>query len=327
MKYRRDLKLHSSQQSVFYFPQLADQKDPVLSARPSYYDYYFSSLLIEDVKLKILPRGGSANRKSFALFLKPSDSKIEKLIAEAVTQNYHVRNLVRAICGFFDFCAQTIMEFGEAIYEIVYFSRDDGKIVKFRLVNIQPISVIHRRGRTLQYVPPNIARERNVSQYVLLPSDRILTFKPPAYVQRELGGIMESLASLAPPRPPSLTYQELNGRSKQSFLDSSARIRTYKMALAESGKLIGWNARGLFSEDVLEYYSLHRQLLFEKFEIELRNDILSTLNDGLDRTGKEMGFSGKLEIEGLPTLADVDVAQTHLAAGDSSFEEILDSFR
>src|SRR5208337_4313626 len=48
-------------------------------------------------------------------------------------------------------------------------------------------------------------------------------------------------------------------------------------------KKIGWNVRQLFEDDMLEYYILHRRLLFEKFKIELRQSILATLNIGLGR--------------------------------------------
>ncbi len=98
------------------------------------------------------------------------------------------------------------------------------------------------------------------------------------------------------------------------------------LALAEAGKLIGWNARGLCQEQTLEYYEIYRKLLFERFKIELRTSILGTLNKGLDKAGQKLGFSGQLEIEGLPTLKDIEAAQAHLAVGDQPFREIVEPF-
>jgi hypothetical protein len=99
------------------------------------------------------------------------------------------------------------------------------------------------------------------------------------------------------------------------------------MALYDATKLIGYNFRDYNMEHITEYYLWHRDLVFEKFKVTLRNSILATLNDGITRAGKELGFSSQIEIKGLPTEDDVAAAQEKLAVGDGTFEEILKTFR
>ena len=327
MRHRQEPGLHRSQQSIFYYSDLEGRRDPVLRARPDYFVLLYPHMLIEDVALGIMPIGGRVEKKPFRVFVTPQNPRIEELIAEAIARRDYRRDFTSAVCDFFHDCAQTIMAFEEATYEIVYLSKpDEGAVVGFELMLIPQQTVIRRRGDIVQYIPADVAHKRKVSQYVQLSPERILTFKPPEYVQDKLGHIMESLAILSNPILPDFALQGAGGGLQQVPYDSTTHIRVQKRALADAGKLIGWNARGLFQEEVLEYYWLYRQLLFEKFKIELRNSILATLNNGLDRAGRELGFSGRIEIEGLPILADIDAAQVHLAAGDRPFKEILEPF-
>ena len=325
MRRRQEPGLHRSQQSISYYSDSEGQGDPVLCARPDYFSQLYPDMLIEDVALLIMPIGGRAEKKPFRVFVIPQDTRTEKLIAAAIDRHGDSQDFTGAVYDFFHDCAQTIMAFEEATYEIVYLSNpDDRAIVGLELMFIQPQTVFRRQGKLVQYVPADVAHERKISQYVQLLPERILTFKPPIYVQGKLGRIMESLAILN--HIPNFVLQGADDGSKPVPYDSMTHIRAQKLALSDAGKLIGWNARELFQEDILQYYSLYRELLFERFKIELRNSILETLNDGLDRVSREFGFSGRLEIEGLPTLADVEAAQAHLAAGDRPFKEILEPF-
>jgi hypothetical protein len=108
--------------------------------------------------------------------------------------------------------------------------------------------------------------------------------------------------------------------------DSANQVYSRKLALAESGRSIGWNARGLFNDETLEFYQLKRQLLFEKFKVELRGAILDTLNKGLSFAGKQMGFEAQISILGLPSLSDVEMAEYELDAGTKSFGDIIKPF-
>ncbi len=98
------------------------------------------------------------------------------------------------------------------------------------------------------------------------------------------------------------------------------------LALVEAVKPIGWNARGSFNDCVLSYYWIHLSLTFEKFKIQLRDAMLTTLNSGLQRVGGKMGLNAQIRIDGLPTLADVDAANQHLDSGTMPFTEVMKPF-
>ena len=99
-----------------------------------------------------------------------------------------------------------------------------------------------------------------------------------------------------------------------------------QLALAEAGKSIGWNARGLFNENMLEFYQLKRFLLFERFKIDFRTSILATLNNGLRLAGKEMGFTAKINVQGVPTIPDIEKANSELESGSKPFGDIIKPF-
>jgi hypothetical protein len=220
------------------------------------------------------------------------------------------------------------MAYGEATYELVYLSnRADGSVVEFQLASIQPLTVMHRNGQLVQYIPADVAQARKGSQYIPLEPDRIITFPLPTFVQKGFSAMMEGLAFLSNRTIPDFVFQTGDDGSRQTPFDSTAHIHLKKQALAEAGKLIGWDARGLFREETLGYYDLHRALLFERFKIELRTTLLQRVNEVLTRAGQKMGFSGQLQMSGLPTLKEVEVAQAHLSAGDRPFQEILKPFR
>jgi len=120
--------------------------------------------------------------------------------------------------------------------------------------------------------------------------------------------------------------EDLAAGTKRTSYDTKAHIYTHSVALASACKLLGWNARQLFQKEALEYYLIHRELSFEHLKIELRDGILQTLNEGIERAGKVIGFSGRIEIEGLPTIRDVESARNHLEAGDLPFNKILEPF-
>ena len=326
MKGRRTYNLLSSQQSIFYYSDLVGQEDAILRRRPNYSRLLYSSMLIDDVTHHLIP--SSSDTTAFRVTLDPPDAKAERLIAAALNRDdYHI-DLASATRNFFVQCAQTIMAYGEATYELVYLSSPDNEaIVEFQLAYIQPLTVVHRRGKLVQYIPIEIARARKRSQYVPLAADRIMTFPLPASVQKGYGAMMEGLAFLSKGMIPKFVFQEGDDGSRKTPFDSKAHIHLQKQALAETGKLLGWNARELFREETLEFYDMYRALAFERFEIELRTILLEKVNGVLKLAGQKMGFSEQLQISGLPTLKEVEEAQAHLLAGDQPFQEILKPFR
>lgn len=327
MTRHHDDALVRSQESIFYYLDVAGLDDEKLHASPDYRTDLYPQMLIEDVAQGIMPIGGRAEKRPFRVILAPTSATTEKMVGFALTRDEWERDFASAVCEFFRDCAQIIMTFGECIYEIVYLSqRNGGRPVEFELSFIRPSTVTWRWGRLVQYVPADVAHQRGVSKYVKLTPERILRFKPPPSVRGKLLLILDSLTHLGNRVFPDFALPSPRDLGRTVPYDSLKHIRTQKQALAEVAGAIGWNGRGLFQEEMLEYYWLHRQLRFEQFKLELRDSILGTLNEGLARVGREIGFSARLLMEGLPTLADVETAQAKLSAGNSDFKAILDPF-
>ena len=91
---------------------------PVLRARPDYTRSLQVHMLIEDVSLGIMPVGRHARRRNFKVGITPGSKSVEELLANALARRDYSEDLVGAVCDFFRECAETIMTFGEAIYEI-----------------------------------------------------------------------------------------------------------------------------------------------------------------------------------------------------------------
>ena len=281
-------------------------------------------MLIRDVENAIMPLHKA--EKTVHVLLRPPDPKIEGLVASALAPSTYHEELSDAVFDFLGSCAQTITVYGKAAYEIVYLSAPTSDvIVGFQLVYIHPLSVMWRRGKLVQYVPADIARERNVMQFLELLPEEILLFIPPERIQSSLRGIIDRLQFLSNHIPGErFLFGRQDGDSQDIPYDIAEHIRAEKVAVADAAKAIGWNARGHFREEALEYYLVHRQLLFGRFIADLRNSIVATLNDGLVRAGRKIGFSAQIEIEGLPSLKDIDEALANLDAGEMSFRRALE---
>lgn len=321
---RQDLK--RSQQSVFWYLS-ETQNDPNLRKLPDYYRHMYPSMLIDDVRHSVIPVPDHT-RKPFSITLIPPDHKAEEIIAEAIERQGYGVGLSDAVYSFMDLCAATLVELEEAYYEIAYFIDAENKKVGFYLSFIPTGTIIHEGDTMKQYVPADIVRQRNLpGQYLDLIPENILSFKLPEYVRHDFGSMMSFLARQSNNIAPEFYMDNLHNPQNQIPFDYGKFHRTQKMALHEATKLIGYNFRDYDMEHITEYYLWHRELEFERFKIEFRKSILATLNDGISRVGKELGFNSQIEIKGLPTDADVSAAQEKLLSGVGTFNEILSTFR
>ena len=85
---------------------------------------------------------------------------------------------------------------------------------------------------------------------------------------------------------------------------------------------IGWNVRGLFTDNRLEPYNVWRELRFLEFKIRLRDLIIDRLNQALRQVGGRLGFEATIELSGLPTLAEVEEAKDDLRTGRRGLSEL-----
>jgi len=287
-------------------------------------------MLIEDIGAQVIPYVRLSEKEPFTVELVPPSEEVASLVATALkSRDRGWRDeLSSSLADFVRECTQSVITVGEAIYEIVYFSNPtDQKPVAFELELIRPFTVKSRRGQFFQEIPQKSAERLSISNSIDLPSDSILVFQQlsPA-LRKGLEHTLQTLAVLSKKLMPQFALDNFRDAASKFGYDSANQVYAQRLALAEAGKAIGWNARGLFTDDMLEYYSLKRHLSFEKFKIELRNSIVATLNGGLGRVGQHMGFEAQIRLHGLPTMSDVERAESELAAGGKAFGEILKPF-
>ena len=280
----------------------------------------------EDVSLGIMPIGGRSSRPDFKVTLCPADKAAKEIITAGLNRrDYGYGNsLADSLYEFFRLLAADLCSAEQAIFEIVYLEdQQTGKVIGFELAFIGENQIVEKRGLLFQSVPPEVARERNVPELIPLARENLMVFKAPADFEKELHDLRQNLAQLDKSRFPMMM---LEATKKNAPYDFKAHERSMKLALVEAVKPIGWNARGTFNDCVLSYYWIHLSLTFEKFKIQLREAMLTTLNDGLERIGEKIGFKTQIKIDGLPTLADVDTASHNLNSGVMPFTEVMKTF-
>jgi len=280
----------------------------------------YSRMFIEDVTVGLMPIGGRSERRQFGACLLPRGQAAERMVAEALGRRSHAWDLGPGLCDFVHDCGQIVMAYGRAVYEIVYLSEAAGTAPSaFRFESIHSGTVVRVGNGFVQRVPTSVAEAEGVPEELPLPSDRLLIFEPKVYADRKVRRVLELLGILGAQLIPDFVFEE----RMQGPFDFSVYRRSQKEAVAAATQAVGWNARGLLTDDLLEHYWMQRHLMFEEFKMQLRDEILVSLGEGLERVGRVMGFSAQLEVSGLPTAADVAIARTALMEGKGSFKDIV----
>ncbi len=328
MKRKGGPALERLQDSVSYYPDTAFVEKADIPDRSKYFQHLYTHMFIEDVKLGIMPIGGRTLKKQFTIALEPSDTNWAQIVESALSPREYHHGLASEVCDFVAQCAVELLLFDTSTYEIVYLSEQkSGKLAGFEFVHINPVTIVQRGNNLLQVLPNELAAELGKPGQIELKPERILAFHLPSGFQGKMDELMELISILSSPVAPDFYMKEMASGSMKTPYEVKTHIYRRKVALASATKLYGWNARLAFQEEALEYYLIHRSLLFEHFKIGLRESILETLNQGIKRAGGQLGFDTKIIVIGLPTLNDVKIADDHLQKGDLRFAEIMETFR
>jgi hypothetical protein len=287
----------------------------------------YATTFPRDVSLYIMPIGGrSRNRKDFKILLEPEDTEFEEILANSLVERHHgyAHRLTEAVCDFFQHCAARIIDGGRAVYEIVSLTEPtSGELKSFELVSIDVQTLRSDRGIIFQVVPLEWAEKHSLPETIPFEADRLVVFSCPAFPN--LTEIKESLAHLGGTKMFRM-YSTVRESTDSSY-DIKDHIRAETLAFAAATRPIGWNGGQTLTDVFLEYYTLHRRLIFQRFVISLREAILNTLNEALHRIGPRFGTDAKLVISGLPMLQDVETAMRELAAGERGFNSVIEDFR
>lgn len=139
----KDEKEHTTRVSVAYIPSRRDDATITrrlpsgrIETRPSWFNYLYTHMLIEDVRNGVVPFTRISTGKEFGLRLEPEDNSANQLIAKAISQDrerwYH-GILKDVVCDFIRHTAGTLLYYGEAYFEIVYLLDDANRANGFDL--------------------------------------------------------------------------------------------------------------------------------------------------------------------------------------------------
>jgi hypothetical protein len=281
-------------------------------------------MFFEDVSLGIMPIGGRSSRPDFKITLSPANTEAQNIISVGLAGGHATHSLGDTVCEFFRMLAANLCAAPRAVFEVAYFEEPETKKpLGFDLVSINEAQLVKIRGKTYQFVPPDVAKEAHVAELIPLPEEDLLVFQPPATFKKPLRDLRANLSELDKMRFPSLALEAMQ---KNMPYDLKAHERSMKLALMEAVKPVGWNARGSFDGLIMSYYLVHLMIGFERFKVQLRDSMLVALNTGLERIGGKIGFQTRIKIEGLPTLSDVDTANHNLSSGAMPFTEVMKCF-
>jgi hypothetical protein len=302
----RDLKRH--QQSVRVFLDMTAQK-----TRKIYGDTHYSRMLVDDVANSMVPYRSS---EDFGFSIEPASAEVEHVIADALGRDGYGRNLLGGVRDFFREAVQTLLVFGEAPFEIVYYSESEtDKIVGFDLSFIAPWTLERGRGGWVQTVPKDYSQHMGTPRAIELPSDSIARLQLPPSIGQYFSRMMTDLDVLGRDLYPGFGIP-VPGSKFQTWQ------RSHAIALAQATRECGWLARNLYSKDISEFYYVRRFLDFERFKLELRTSILSQVNDILQVVGKRIGFSGRIVVHGLPDSVLIEKSFQDLESGKASFSDL-----
>lgn len=291
---------------------------------PKPFAEHYTRMFLEDVGHGVMPIGGRTKRKDFKVSISPADPKIEQMIVSAISRHeYNYETLTDSLCEFFRLTASGLCAFDRSTYEIAYIENvETKKHAAFRLFFIAEQQITNRFGRFYQIVPPEIAKEENVSRMIPLPKENLIMFTPPTEFRKILQNMREDLSTLSD----FGSMFEMVREDQTIQYDFKTHQNSKELALLKICRPVGWIARGTFNGKILSYYLVYLQLQFERFKIRLREEMLATLNDGLRRAGQKIGFAAQLEVTGLPTIIEIEDAMEKLNSGRKPFTELMDPF-
>ena len=263
-------------------------------------------MLVEDVRLGVMPIGGRSSVAAFSVQPVAGTSVTSDEITETLGQRSHARDLAAGASDWIMDCAVATLTRGKAYYEIAAEGPSSAMFVE-RMAPHQ-----HRWRRAARIVHARVTCSLPGKYALAMEEMRkaLLVISDPLAMGRLMGHFSD------------------RGEAKVPF-DFQLFRQVEANALARATAMSGWNGRGAFHPEhgQNEYHFVYRELKFHGFKAMLREQAILCLNECLqavqERSGKRMG----IHVSGLPTEADAAQALLELAAGHTSFNELLARFR
>lgn len=162
-----------------------------------------------------------------------------------------------------------------------------------------------------------------------IEKSKVLLIDPPCWIEGGAGfpATIESLLSLSNHEFNPIKFFEKQSKGETTFFDY-AKFREYQdVEVLRDTRQSGWLRRGRYLEKMTEFYDFVRYLRFKRAQAQLRDYIMKAINDFLSSLEKH-GFSKiKLDIEGVPSVTEIEKLASDLDAGEIGFQEIVNQFK
>jgi len=334
-RHYQDTEYTSQRATRFYVNSDKKRKD----IEPSMYTHMF----IEDLHLGIMPIGWQPKRYSFECKLEPNSVETEKLIIDALPTHHRAPDyLTEAISDFVEEATHIVSCYGKAFYEVisVYTDAKKDKIKGFQIINISNNNIKNSFGFYWQYIPKEVrdyrARERNFigqdakdkqedKKLIWLPRKSIFSLDFP----RQLGGkgqlksILSNLKWAGQETVPKFYMKDMEVQKQQEGYDFTTYRDNQDIFILKLTKHVGWPARSLSSDKLLEFYTLYRYLKFARTQAVLREYIINKLNILLCKLGKTIGFKAKIVISNCISSEQLEKSMYDLIDGKLQFSEVV----
>lgn len=310
--------LKRRQHSIWYVNDQDRATGEHLRRRQQHYLWMFT----EDLSIRVIPSSLDRDEYEARLLIEPPSQATEEMLARAfsVSGNASYR-LGYPFSEFVRLLVSELCSYDRVAYEIVYLYEPDKDTPSgFELMHLNPTQLRRRRGRTVQLVPPDVARDRGVSTEIELVDEDLVTFQLPRDLRRVIARTVANLDALSNQQWHSLGMAAMEGKVPYDF---STHNRSMMLALAEATRATGWNGRGTLHEHTLTTFWLRREVTFHRFVARVRTAILEQVNALLRRVGPRLHFNAQLRLEGFPTDAALDEVLGLIDAGEIPLTEVV----
>ena len=299
---------------------------------------FYVDMLIGDFCLGIMPFQASDDDGGYKLELKDGDHHAEELVAKGLSPHQHGTSLTTAVADWLRGSAEVVLRSGLDAYELGYWIHNvERKPVGFRLIRLETEYLIWKRKRVFQRVPQGSLLDRlspfegrkaqDSDELREIEADRIALFKAPSVLQKRSWKALRDLAYIGGKHSAQNLMPDLSDSGGRDVpFDFSEFHKSQNEALAAATRALGWNGRGLWDRALSSYHSVYRYLRFRRAQMDLRNCLLASLQETIQRAGRRIGFDGTLNLSGLTTTEDLDKAEHHLRAGDTPLTSIIGQF-
>lgn len=290
----------------------------------------YTYMLMEDLRLGIMPIAGRTANSNFAIIIKPPSDEIENLIRIGLKAHRgEPSDITEAVCNFVKEAAHIIAYYGKVYYEIVLFytNENKSKIDGFVFENIASYSLRKRMGSYCQFIPKRVIEERgdDLKRYISFNKDELLIIPFPIQMggAKKMRRVVSDLQWISKYSIPEFALKNMACQQQTKGYDFKTYTENQDVFLAKITRDLGWTARGLISERSLEFYQIYRYLEFQKTKAILRNHIIKSLNNTLIFIGDKMAFKAEIEVNGLLSPQDYDRNIEKLIEGSLGFSEAM----